>query len=76
MVLDNKSAASITRMAVYDIHGRVVRDLTSCGLLTGDRWSFTWDGKDKAGKVLASGAYLVRATADAQVAEKRFILAR
>ena len=46
-------------LAVYSLRGRMVRKLFA-GTLQPGRHSFMWDGKDDAGRVVPSGAYLYR----------------
>ena len=51
--------AQHTRMSVFDLRGRRVRNLVDAQLSAGSH-SFTWDGRDYSGRLLASGQYLVR----------------
>jgi hypothetical protein len=51
--------AATSRLAVYDLEGRVVRRLETIPSATGRR-EITWDGNDDAGRPVASGSYWVR----------------
>ena len=53
------SAAGPLTLLLYDLGGRVVRDLSGHFEVGGH--SLTWDGRDQAGKALASGVYIVSA---------------
>lgn len=46
-------------LRIYDISGRPVRDLPG-ELLTAGQHEMVWDGRDDAGRELASGVYLLR----------------
>jgi len=48
-------------LRVYDLTGRLVRDLSPAGVLTAGRRVFRWDGRDADGRALPSGSYLCRA---------------
>jgi flagellar basal-body rod modification protein FlgD len=52
----------VTQVKVYDSKGEVVRTL-DLGEQKAGNASFTWDGKDEDGNVLASGNYSFVATA-------------
>jgi subtilisin-like proprotein convertase family protein len=58
------------RVEVFDARGRLVRRLVD-GRLPAGRQAAIWDGRDDAGREVASGTYLARMTADggAQVAK-------
>lgn len=64
------SAPTNVSAAIYDVTGRQVRVLASGRLRAGSH-EFRWDGRDGAGRRLASGTYFVRVrTADGVVARK------
>ena len=46
-------------VAVYDISGRLVRNLHRGVLSAGER-SMTWDGRNDGGRAVASGTYFLR----------------
>ena len=51
-------AASGVRVTVHDVAGRRVRVLHD-GFLPGGAHAMSWDGKDGAGRAVASGAYFI-----------------
>ena len=52
-------------LVVYDVLGRRVRALHSGETLTGGQYRTAWNGRDDAGRSVASGVYLYRLTAGA-----------
>jgi len=52
-------AAPAHSLAVYDISGRLVRDLSS-GPVSGGSHAVTWNGRDDAGRDVAAGIYFVQ----------------
>lgn len=52
-----------TRVVVFDIAGRVVREVFD-GWQTAGRHELTWDGRNNAGGRVAAGMYVVRAEAE------------
>lgn len=54
------AVAGRVELAVYDLQGRLVRTLLS-GMVAAGRHEAVWDGRDDAGRALASGTYLARA---------------
>ena len=50
--------AERARLTVYDLRGRLVRTLVDG--IRGGRQSVTWDGRDRDGRSVAAGVYLVR----------------
>lgn len=52
-------AGSATALEIYDLHGRLVRRMEG-GHLPRGRHELSWDGRDGAGRSLASGEYIVR----------------
>ncbi len=58
---------------VLDLQGRLVRTLLSDTVAAGER-TVEWDGRDDAGRPVASGAYLARLRADGQVATHKMVL--
>jgi len=47
------------RLTVHDVRGRVVRTLAD-GALTAGEHALSWNGRDDAGRVVASGVYFAR----------------
>ncbi len=62
-------------LALYDVAGRRVRTLASPGTLTGTG-SLIWDGRDEAGRLLATGIYFARLRAGAGVLTARVVRIR
>ena len=58
-----------TNIRVYDVQGRLVRQLVDSYLAAGRR-SVTWDGKDDAGAPVASGVYFLRLEAGGQFSSR------
>lgn len=50
------------KISIYDSTGKVVREI-GLGMQTAGEKSYTWDGKDSNGKVLADGQYTVNINA-------------
>ena len=48
------------RIDVLDVQGRVVRTIRAAPVPAGTEWRAAWDGRDRAGRPLASGRYWVR----------------
>jgi outer membrane protein assembly factor BamB/predicted phosphodiesterase len=64
-----------TRLDVIDVGGRRVRTLLR-GPQSPGRHAVRWDGRDHAGRDVASGVYFLRLAAGAQVATARLTLVR
>jgi YVTN family beta-propeller protein len=65
-----------TRLAVYNLAGRLV-DVIVDEVLRADTHEYTWDGKDRSGRSVASGVYVYRLQApDGFVAAKKMTLVR
>ncbi len=62
-------------LRVYSVRGELVRELTS-GRPLGDRRTWTWDGRDGAGRQAAAGVYLLRLEAGGQVSRQSAVLVR
>jgi flagellar hook assembly protein FlgD len=68
-------ASSRVRLDIYDIAGRRVRALVDANMGAGARSAF-WDGRDDAGRRVASGVYLYRLEATGKVLAKRLVIVR
>jgi hypothetical protein len=68
-------AAQAVRVAVYDVRGRLVRQLTD-QTLPAQRYELAWDGRDDAGSPLASGTYIIRLQTADRVLTHRTLLVR
>lgn len=64
-----------TRMAIYDINGRIVRVLQD-GLQSAGVHTVTWNGADHSGKLLSSGFYFVVLEAERQKINRRILLVK
>ena len=67
-------AAATVDIAIYDIHGRLVRNLIPSQHRESGRYSIDWDGKDNAGGRVASGPYFCRMHAGRFSATKKLSL--
>ncbi len=67
--------SSPARLAIYDLNGRLVRDVVSGNFAAGYQ-SATWDGRDRAGRNVASGVYFVRATSAGESEQLKLIVVR
>ncbi len=67
--------ASQVRLVVYDLLGRAVKTLVS-GHLTAGYHTVQWDGRDEAGRLVASGLYLYRLETERAVLARRLVLMR
>ncbi|RPJ47750.1 MAG: T9SS C-terminal target domain-containing protein, partial [Candidatus Latescibacterota bacterium] len=64
------------RAAVYDVAGRLVRELDGGDSPEGGRLAISWNGTDERGREVASGVYLVRAEGARGWAAQRIVLVR
>ncbi len=62
-------AGGAARLAVYDIAGRLVRELVDAPQQPGE-YLATWDGRDGAGRDVVSGLYVIRLDAEGKVARR------
>jgi choice-of-anchor B domain-containing protein len=62
-------------LAIYDVTGRRVRRLVA-GTLAAGRHEAIWDGRDDAGRALASGVYFCRMAAGTRVETRRMVLVK
>jgi len=63
------------RLGIYNLDGRLVRNLLDGDLPAGEH-VVTWNGRDDAGRDVASGTYLYRITAGRDVVTRKMTLAR
>jgi hypothetical protein len=63
-------------LAVFDLRGRLVRELVRGERTPAGSHRFVWDGRDASGRHTASGVYLVRGRAGSAVAGTRFVRVR
>ncbi|HOX27025.1 MAG TPA: FlgD immunoglobulin-like domain containing protein [Candidatus Krumholzibacteria bacterium] len=69
------AAGGEAALAVYDLGGRRVATLAASRAANGTI-AATWDGRDRAGRAMPSGVYLVRLGVGADAATRRVVLAR
>ena len=60
-------------LTVHDLSGRRVATLVD-GVREAGRFTATWDGRDHAGRRVASGTYLLRLTAEDGVTSRRVVM--
>jgi len=63
------------RLAVYDLSGRLIRTLVD-GQLGPGVHTAAWDGRDGAGRAVASGIYLCRMTGPGVALRSRSVIVR
>ena len=63
------------RLAIFDLSGREVALLVDGERFAGTHFAH-WDGHDKQGRPLPSGAYLARFEAHDEVMTRKIVLAR
>jgi len=67
-------ASATVDIAIYDIHGRLVRNLVASEHHESGRYSVEWDAKDNSGQKVASGPYFCRMQAGLFSSTKRLTL--
>jgi flagellar hook assembly protein FlgD len=60
-------------LAVYNIRGQKVKDLTKDSFGKGQH-NITWNGKDNNGKSVATGVYFYKLKADKKVINRKMLL--
>jgi len=63
-------------LAVYDLRGRLVRELVTGQWWTAGNRVVEWDGRDRQGRLAASGVYLVRGRSGQAAAQTRVLQVR
>ena len=71
----NLSQSSRARLAVYDLAGRLIRELVNDALDAG-RHSERWVGEDSRGRPVSSGVYWYRLEASGLSRERMMVLLR
>ncbi len=69
-------AAGQVELAIIDVQGRRVRTLEAGTQAASGIHRVAWDGRDDAGRELASGLYFVRLSSGGQVAVERLVLVK
>jgi cytochrome c peroxidase len=67
---------SIVNLAVHDVSGRVIRDLSRQNAYPAGPVSVSWDGRDRGGAAVGSGVYFVRIDAAGKKISQRLVLVR
>jgi streptogramin lyase len=65
----------MARLAVHDVRGRLLRSLHN-GVLGAGEHVAQWDGRDFAGRAMASGVYVVRLVTDDGGLSRKIVLVR
>ena len=69
----NMTSPARARFRIYDLRGRLVREMGTEMLARGDH-SLSWDGRDSSGRSVASGVYHGRLRADSNQATCRIVM--
>jgi hypothetical protein len=69
------AAASVVRLAVYDLSGRELAELSN-GLLPAGSYQARWNGRTAAGAMLPNGIYVVRLVADGRAQTRKLAMQR
>jgi hypothetical protein len=69
------TANTVVEIAVYDLAGQLVRELTQ-GIQQAGFYEIQWDGRDKAGRDTASGVYSIRMQAGGLNQVRKMLLLR
>jgi hypothetical protein len=67
-------APSAVRLAVYDVQGRLVRELLAGWTLPAGEQAVVWDGRDSAGRAFGSGVFFYRLEAAGKVLHGKMLL--
>lgn len=68
--------AGLVSLRIYDLSGRLVRDLVAGEMRTAGRHEETWDGRDASGRRAASGTYFCRIEAGGEQRSMRMMLVK
>lgn len=68
--------ASPVRLSLFDLQGRLVRDLERTSLKEAGRHTVAWDGRDGDGARLRAGVYLLRLEANRFHQAQRILMVR
>ena len=63
-------------LTVYDLQGRLVRELVAGEVLTAGSHRVVWDGRDRRGRPAPSGVYLVQGRSGSSLARTRLVRVR
>ncbi|NNE34684.1 MAG: T9SS type A sorting domain-containing protein, partial [Rhodothermales bacterium] len=73
--LSGESGSARTDLAIFDLTGRQVRTLIEATMTAGS-YSVTWDGRDDAGRPVASGLYFYRVRSGDRSTARTMMLVR
>jgi hypothetical protein len=68
-------AASVS-LGIYDVEGRLVRELVSGQPQPAGPYSYRWDGRNQAGRAVVSGVYFYRLQTDRETLTRRMVVLR
>lgn len=68
-------ATATARIEACDVSGRIVRRLAG-GSMAAGRHVVTWDGRDEAGRPVASGVYRIRLVGQQEIGSTAFVVLR
>jgi len=66
--------SSQVKLAIYDVNGRLVRDLVSNQSLPAGSYTRHWDGRDQQGREMSAGVYFYRLQAGEITLEQKMLL--
>ena len=69
------NVAGAARLTLYDVSGRLVRDLFD-GTLEAGRHELQWNGRDEAGGTVSAGVYFVRISTTEGTGTARHVVLR
>jgi flagellar hook assembly protein FlgD len=73
--LDVPPDAGRIALAIYNVHGQLVRTLIDAVVPPGRR-EFVWDGTDDTGRTVSAGVYFARYEGDARSGAQKLVLVR
>ena len=74
MLTDLKEIAEdniYVKVVIYDLQGKVVKNLCAKRIASSQNYKLTWDGKDEDGNYVGSGVYLLKVQLDSVVKTKK-----
>jgi hypothetical protein len=63
-------------LAIYDVTGRLVKTLVAAEATDAGRHRVVWNGRDEAGRVVATGVYVCELDAGGYSETRRMVLAK
>jgi sugar lactone lactonase YvrE len=68
------AGAGVVTVGIYDVRGRLVRELARDTWMPAGLRRLVWDGRDASGRLLASGVYMYRVRASADIMMGKLVL--